>query len=45
MVTKIALTDSWVMEAKELSKEKLEFMRKNAVHYVASRMGLGESID
>ena len=41
-VNKIAYTDSWTIQASDLSQDQLAFMQANAVHYEASDRPLGE---
>ena len=41
-VNKIAYTDSWPIEASDLTQDQLAFMQANAVHYEASDKPLGE---
>lgn len=35
-VAKVALTDSWTIDAKLLTEDQKQWMRKNFIHYVAS---------
>lgn len=41
IVKKIAYTDSFVIPKSELNQEQQEFMKNNAVHYLASDLPLG----
>ena len=41
---KIAYTDSWVIDRRDLSRENRVFMRNNAVHYLASDKPVGSHL-
>jgi hypothetical protein len=45
MVTSIAYTDSWVIPKSCLNATQAEFMQKRAIHYKASNLKLGQSIE
>lgn len=41
-VTKIAITSSRIIEWDKLQEDERRFMKNNCVHYVASKLELGE---
>ena len=43
-VDKIAYTDSWVINRRELDRDQRLYMRSNAVHYLASTLPAGTPI-
>ncbi|CDW90649.1 UNKNOWN [Stylonychia lemnae] len=42
--SRVALTDSWVINREQLNKDQMKWMQENAVHFLASTQPLGEEI-